>query len=227
MQTGQSSYTLPNTQNSHTVSVSFKTDVANTHALALATIPANGIPLTTSPADITGWQGGNIVPKTLTFKAGTVITVTGPLLVNNSWTAQKWYLDGVEQPDKRRFYVVTVTMDSDHTLSVTYGLGPFVVTATAGLNGSVTPNNSSFVDNGGSITLTATPAAGYVVDGWFLDNSKTPTQSGGNTFTVSNVTDNRGVLVMFKPIPVATQTLTLNSVNPTYRRYRLYFPRRQ
>ena len=76
-----------------------------------------------------------------------------------------------------------------------YGVGPFAVTAVAGINGSVAPNSPHVVNNGESITY----CGDGIVDKWFVNNAVA--QSGGNTFTLRNVADNMTILVTFEPLP--------------------------
>lgn len=78
-----------------------------------------------------------------------------------------------------------------------------VITASSGLNGTITPNGSVTVNKGGSQLFTATPTANYGVNQWLLDG--VPVQSGGSTYTLSNITSNHTIKVTF-----AQATLTSN-----------------
>lgn len=80
----------------------------------------------------------------------------------------------------------------------------FTVTAIAGANGTVSPSSQT-VNSGGSVTFTATPNAGYVVDYWFV--SVGPVYAGA-TYTLGNVTANQTVSVSFKVAPLVTFTVT-------------------
>jgi len=82
----------------------------------------------------------------------------------------------------------------------------FTVTPSPGANGTISPDTPQTVTYNGSVTFTATPAAGYVVDAWAVDGSMA--RSGGTTFTLYNVTANRTVNVTFTttvPGPLLTE----------------------
>ena len=104
---------------------------------------------------------------------------------------------------------------SDHTVRVIFEELPptttFTVTPQAGSNGSISPATSqSFNENDPvNITYTATPATGYQVDKWQVNG--VDDQVGGDTFifTLSAITANQTVKVLFKAIPVTpTYTIT-------------------
>jgi len=208
VQTGGSSYTLQNIQASHSISVTFKADTSQTHTLTLATSnPDHGVSISISPGDLNGNTGGVVPPITLKYNANTTVNLTAVNSVNGT-PILKWILDGVDY--KPGFFAVSVTMDADHALTAVYGF-TYAVTPVAGANGTISPSTAQEIGSGGSITFTATPAVGYVVNQWFLGGSQTPVASGVNNYTVNNVANNTTVTVTFKLIPVATHTLTLNS----------------
>ena len=78
----------------------------------------------------------------------------------------------------------------------------------AGANGSVAPL-SAVVDYDGSQLFTASPATGYEVDKWSVDSVEV--QTGGTTYTLSNITATHTVAVSFK---ITTFTVTA-SAGPT------------
>ena len=73
--------------------------------------------------------------------------------------------------------------------------GPLTVTPSAGSNGTISPNSGQTVAYGGNTSFTATPSTGYSVNQWLVDNS--PAQTGGASFTLSDVTENHTVSVSF------------------------------
>jgi environmental stress-induced protein Ves len=82
----------------------------------------------------------------------------------------------------------------------------YTITAGSGANGSVSPSGAVVVSSGGGQGFVATPAAGYAIDQWSLDG--TPVQSGGDVFTLANVTASHTLDVTF-----AQATLTLSVAN--------------
>ena len=80
----------------------------------------------------------------------------------------------------------------------------YLVTASAGANGSVTPTNAMWVDCGGVTAFyIATPNVGYVVDQWYA--SDLSVQTGGTNFSESGLTGPLSILVTFgQPVVMPT-----------------------
>ena len=76
------------------------------------------------------------------------------------------------------------------------------ITATAGANGTIDPSGAISVTQGANQTFTATPNSCYEIDHWKLNDSIV--QTGGNTYTFSNVQENATVEVTFKAITYET-----------------------
>ncbi len=94
----------------------------------------------------------------------------------------------------------------------------YTVTPSAGADGTISPNTAQKVSAGGSVTFTATPAPGYVVSQWLLNGALA--QTGGTSYTVTNVRANDTVKVTFSTAsttakmtsPVPGSTFTSSSV---------------
>ncbi|MCW8409622.1 hypothetical protein OQJ13_11635 [Legionella sp. PATHC035] len=71
----------------------------------------------------------------------------------------------------------------------------YMITPSAGANGTINPNTPQTVIAGSSLTFTATPNSGYQVDEWVVDGGRA--QKGGTTFTFANIDDNHTVEVTF------------------------------
>src|SRR3990167_1854792 len=71
----------------------------------------------------------------------------------------------------------------------------YTVTPSAGSNGSISPSTPQTLNSGESMTFTATPSSSYNVNQWKLDG--VVVQTGGGTYTLSNVTANHTVNVSF------------------------------
>jgi len=72
----------------------------------------------------------------------------------------------------------------------------FTITASDGGGGSISPSGSITKTAGSSQTFTATPNANYIVNEWLVDGGVV--QSGGTTYTLSNIQSNRTVQVTFR-----------------------------
>jgi len=82
----------------------------------------------------------------------------------------------------------------------------YTVTPSTGGNGSISPNTAQIVNSGGNVSFTATPNTGYAVYQWFLNG--VVAQTGGTSYTASNVTANDAVQVTFQVIPVINSATT-------------------
>jgi ABC-type molybdate transport system substrate-binding protein len=107
-----------------------------------------------------------------------------------------------------------ITIDSDATGGINSiaiaGIGvsspPAIVSVvpSAGVNGTIAPDTTQMVNASGAISFIATPASsGYIVDKWLVNNALA--QSGEENFTMTNVTSDSTVQVIFKPLPIPQQ----------------------
>jgi len=80
----------------------------------------------------------------------------------------------------------------------------FTITPTAGEGGSISPNTPQTVTAGTNLTFTAIPNNCKEVDAWYLNGGTTPIQTGGTSYTITNIQDNGTIHVTFK-----TKTFTV------------------
>lgn len=81
-------------------------------------------------------------------------------------------------------------------LNITYvPVGHYLITPAAETNGTISPDTPTIVNAGASLTFTATPASGYQVDKWYVNDAIA--QHSGSTFTLSNISKNYTVDVSF------------------------------
>ena len=93
--------------------------------------------------------------------------------------------------------------------SITFQSIQYTITASAGSGGSISPSGAVTVNAGASQQFTATPQSGKEVDTWKVNGAVV--QTGGNTYTVTNVQANATVNVSFKEIPPVQYTLTASA----------------
>jgi hypothetical protein len=86
------------------------------------------------------------------------------------------------------------------------GVSFYTVSSSAGTGGTISPSGSVLVPYGQGYPFTASPNANYTVDKWYLDG--VAIQTGGTSYTLSNVQANRSLQVTFKlsAISVTVQT---------------------
>jgi len=90
-----------------------------------------------------------------------------------------------------------------HTISATFGLSSYTITASAGANGSISPSGPVSVASGSSQTFTISPAAGYRVQDVLVDSVSV---GAVGSYTFANVTADHMISASFTQI---TYTLTV------------------
>ena len=93
--------------------------------------------------------------------------------------------------------VTTITMNANYAVQANFAVNQYTITASAEANGSVEPT-SVMVNYGASQDFNATPNLGYEVNEWYLDGNSV--QSGGATYTLSNITADHTVYVTFREL---------------------------
>jgi len=87
-------------------------------------------------------------------------------------------------------------MDGDKTVTATFTEDEYIITATADANGSINPSGDIVKTYGQDQQFTAVPNAVYMVDTWYLDDDEV--QSGGASYTLTNIQTNHTVHVTFE-----------------------------
>ena len=121
-------------------------------------------------------------------------------------------VDGVEQLSQVVNNTYTFENVSDnHTIVATFDVA-HTITATAGANGSISPEGQVSVGNGGSQTFTVTANEGYIISSVLIDETNEQITSGSvlTTFTYqfTNVTENRRIDALFGQAEDHTITAT-------------------
>ena len=183
VQTGGTTYTLSNIIGSHSVSVTFKT--ASTYTVT-PSVGANG---TLSPNTVQSVTSGSSLAFTATPNTGYAMGV--------------WTVDGTTVQTGGRTYTLS-NITANHTVAVTFIVFTPKITPSAGANGTISPSTAQTVTYGSSLTLTATPNSGYTVNAWSVDGVSV--QTGGTTYTLSNIIGSHSVSVTFKTASTFTVT---------------------
>jgi hypothetical protein len=84
---------------------------------------------------------------------------------------------------------------------VTFKIKTFTITASSDANGTISPSGAVNENYGSSQLFTATPNTGYNVNTWSVDGNTV--QSGGITYTLTNITANHTVAVTFNQITLS------------------------
>jgi PKD domain/Secretion system C-terminal sorting domain len=184
-------YTFTNVTTAHTISASFTQLNYN----IVASSGANGI---ITPSGTTNVNCGLNQSYSFTPNGGFVI--------------QDVLVDGVSQGAISSYTFSNVT--AAHTINVSFVaiVANFTITASAGPNGSITPNGAVVIAGGASQTFNISAAGGFTILDVLVDGiSQGPISSK----TFSNVTANHTIQASFAPIPAGTTTLNSTSCNST------------
>jgi uncharacterized repeat protein (TIGR02543 family) len=123
-------------------------DVAADHTIA-ASFAINTYLLTVQQP-----TGGSITPPTGSYDYGTVVELTATADPGYSFTGWTGDCSGTEP-------ICSVTMDANKTVSATFTINTFTITATAGTGGSIDPTGAVSVSYGEDQAFTITPNTGY------------------------------------------------------------------
>ena len=155
---------------------------------------------------------GTITPGTTTVSAGaTPAFVITPdygyevtqITVNGSNVAL------ANVPNVNGIYTYTfAAVNANQTITATMAAKTFTINATAGANGSITPNGNSTVAYGGSKSYTITPNAGYEVNAVTVDGIN---MGAITSYTFTNVTANHTINATFKMVDCDVPTFLYTS----------------
>jgi hypothetical protein len=98
--------------------------------------------------------------------------------------------------------------EGDHTIAVTFKpfVNEYVITATVGEGGTITPAGEVVVTEGADQTFTIAANAGYIVE--YVEVDGVSVAVDGNTYTFTEVYGNREIYVSFAAVPAYTITAT-------------------
>lgn len=99
-------------------------------------------------------------------------------------------------PNVNGIYTYTfAAINANQTLTATMTAKTFTIAASAGANGSISPNGNTTVNFGASQAYTITPALGYVIDDVTVDNIS---MGAVSSFVFTSVTANHTIAATFK-----------------------------
>src|SRR5512143_106892 len=176
-------YTFTNVTNNHTIAATFE---ANPSYTITTSAGANG---TLSPLGNVSVVGGTKKTFTITPNAG--------------YRVADVLVDGVSAGALTSYTFSNV--QTDHTISATFTLDVYTVTATADVNGSITPSGTMTVNKGDSPTYTITPDAGYDVQSVIVDGVNKGTVT---SYAFASIAANHTINAYFK---VKTFTITVSA----------------
>jgi hypothetical protein len=198
-----------------TLNVTFTPSAAQAHSATLTlsnpgvadqTVTLNGTGLTpTYTITATAGANGTIEPsESITVIQGENQTFT--FTPDNCYEIDKVLIDGINDANAVAAGEYTfINVAANHTISVSFKLKTYTITATAGANGSITPGTTT-VNCGDNQTYHFNPELGYeidkvTVDGVTLDEPE-------NFYLFVNIKENHTIHVSFKITTVQQYTIT-------------------
>lgn len=164
-------YTFTNVTAPHTISATF---AINTYVI-IASAGVNG---SISPSGTVNVNHG----------ASQTFTITP----NSGYSIANVLVDSVSVGAVNSYTFTNVT--APHTISTTFALNTYTITASAGANGSISPNGAVSVNHGASQSFTITPDVGYHVNQVLVDGIN---QGAITSYTFTNVTAPHTISVTF------------------------------
>ncbi|HXS82443.1 MAG TPA: hypothetical protein VN896_06935, partial [Methylomirabilota bacterium] len=179
-----STFTFNNVTATHTISATFQAVT------------------TTFTINASAGSGGSISPTgAVTVNSGANQTFT--ITPNAGFHVQNVVVDGSSVGAQTSFTFNNVT--ANHTISASFAINTFTITATAGAGGIISPSGGVTVNSGANQQFTISPAAGFHIFSVVVDGVA---QAAATTFTFNNVTANHTIHATFA---INTFTITASA----------------
>lgn len=140
----------------------------------------------------TAGANGEITPEgvtTVKFGANQTYTIMPDL----GYTTETLLVDGNSVAIASNYTFNHIA--ANHTISATFKIKSYTITATVGDNGTITPNGATTVEHGTNQTYTITADAGYQIAKLTVDGATVPI---ANTYTFNSVVANHTIDVTFE-----------------------------
>ena len=150
-----------------------------------------------------------VVKHTITASAGSggSISESGEIKVNDgasktfTFTSNEGYkisdvlVDGVSVGAVSSYTFNNIT--EDHTVSVSFAIITYTISASAGIGGSISPSGNVSVNYGSSKTFSISPNSGYKIDNVIVDGVSVGSVS---SYIFSNITENHTINATFRQV---------------------------
>jgi hypothetical protein len=187
-------YDIARNESADSNEISKTIQVSQQYTLSVAKAGTGSGTVTSSPAGITC---GSACSRT--YDAGTSISLSASPAANSIFAGWSTGCSGAG--------TCIVTMDAAKTISSTFTLKTYAITASAEVGGSISPSGSVPVNYGGSKTFTITPNTGYHVTSVVVDGSSV---GAVQSYTFSNVTSNHTIGATFAADNSSQETIIDN-----------------
>ena len=187
-----SAYDMGGNESSYSNEVSKAIPAVQQYTLTINKGGAGSGAVTSSPAGIncgTGCAG--------TYNSGTVITLTATPVTGSVFSGWSGVCSGSG--------TCSISIISNTTVTATFAVNTYTITASAGTGGSITPSGAVTVNQGATQSFTITPNAGYQIADVKVDGVSAGAVAA---YSFSNVTANHTVTATFA---VNTYTITASA----------------
>lgn len=161
---------------------------------------------TTNAVMVSAGPGGAVSSPGGHYRQGDQISVSAVPDAHYRFTG--WTADGVTLANPAVNPLAFIMPGNDVILTAHFARITHTITASAGLNGSVTPSGEIQVNDGDSQTFAIVPNSGYRISDVLVDGGSA---GGVSVYTFSNVTASHAISAVFAQAAEATYTLTVNA----------------
>jgi uncharacterized repeat protein (TIGR02543 family) len=184
-------------------------------ASATATIGGTGtitatFAINTYTITVTQDANGAIAPETTTVNYGASQSFT--ITPSTGYSIASLTVDGSSVAVASSYTFSNV--QAAHTITATFAINTYTITASAGANGGISPNGADVVNYGATPTFTITPNTGYHILDAQVDGSSVLSSLVGNTYTFSSIQASHTISATFA-ITSTTPTVSPSSPRPT------------
>ena len=150
----------------------------------------------------TGTGSGTVTntPSGSTFKAGTSVTLTAAPGANSTFAGWSGACSGAAS-------TCTITMNANASVTAIFNLNSYTITATAGSNGTISPQGTVSINRGANQSFTITPNSGYKIADVKVDGASVGAVS---SYSFTNVTGNHTIAATFAMNTSTSYSLTVN-----------------
>jgi hypothetical protein len=157
-----------------------------------SSLPPNITPSTPVPQytlTVTDSGNGSVTknPDLSSYDSASSILITATPSSGYSFTAWSGDASGSTNP-------LSLVMNGNKNVMAAFRQSTFIITASAGANGAISPNGAVNVSYGGNQVFTFTPNTGYYVDSLIVDGTK---QTSASSYTFNSVSSNHTIRVTF------------------------------
>ncbi len=161
--------------------------------------------------------GGSISPSgDVQVDHGTNKTFT--MTPNTGYKISQVLVDGVNNPEAVANGSYTFTnVTANHTISATFEVIKYTITASAGTGGSISPSGDVQVEHGTNKAFTIVPNTGYTISQVLVDGVNNPEAVTSGSYTFTNVTAPHTIAVSFAPVQytIAASAGSGGSISPS------------